>query len=134
MGARLRGVLVDTHVLVWWSAEPGRLSPAADRAIEEAESVAVAAITWYELAWLAKRGRLGMSLDARAWLDELDARVRTIPISPAIAATAAGLPESFPRDPADRLIYATAFEHGLPLVTKDQRLRRHRRGGPATVW
>ena len=60
--------------------------------------------------------------------------VRTVPISPAIAATAAGLSEAFPRDPADRLVYATAVEHGLPLVTKDQRLRRPRRGGAATVW
>jgi PIN domain nuclease of toxin-antitoxin system len=70
----------------------------------------------------------------RRWLDDLSTVVWTVPISPAIAGTAAGLPESFPRDPADRLVYATAVEHGLPLVTKDQRLRRHRRGGAATVW
>jgi PIN domain nuclease of toxin-antitoxin system len=44
------------------------------------------------------------------------------------------LPASFAGDPADRLIYATAVEHGWPLVTKDRRLRNHRHPRPVTVW
>jgi PIN domain nuclease of toxin-antitoxin system len=44
-------------------------------------------------------------------------------MTPAIAGAAVSLPSSFPRDPADRLIYATAIEHGLDLVTKDQEIR-----------
>ena len=42
------------------------------------------------------------------------------------------LAEGFPGDPADRLIYATATEHGLPLVTMDAKLRS--RPGSVAVW
>jgi PIN domain nuclease of toxin-antitoxin system len=55
-------------------------------------------------------------------------------LTPAIAETAVSLPSSFPGDPADRLIYATAIEHGLRLVTKDRNLRRHRHPRPIAVW
>jgi PIN domain nuclease of toxin-antitoxin system len=55
-------------------------------------------------------------------------------LTPAIAATAVSLPTSFPGDPADRLIYATAVEHGCRLVTKDRRLRGHRHARPLTLW
>ncbi|MGA7172242.1 MAG: PIN domain-containing protein, partial [Candidatus Dormiibacterota bacterium] len=46
----------------------------------------------------------------------------------------AALPESFPGDPADRLIYATALETGWRLVTKDQRMRRQPQPRRITVW
>ncbi|MCY3560110.1 MAG: type II toxin-antitoxin system VapC family toxin [bacterium] len=128
-------LLVDTHVLQWWSAEPDRLSAAALDALEVADEVAVAAITWYELAWLAGHGRISVSRPIGAWLGDLARSVRTMALSPAIAVTAAALPPSFPSDPADRLIYATAIEHGLHLVTKDSPIRRHR-ASPAirTIW
>ncbi len=55
--------------------------------------------------------------------------------TPSIAVAAVSLSTTtFPGDPADRLIYATAVEHGWPLITKDQRLRDHRRPTPITVW
>lgn len=128
-------LLVDTHALQWWSAEPDRLSTPALEALEGADELAVAAITWYELAWLARHGRISVDLPIATWLGGLAGSVRTVALSPAIAATAAALPESFPSDPADRLIYAAAIEHGWNLVTKDARLRRHR-ASPAvrTIW
>lgn len=131
----MSALLVDTHVLHWWSAEPERLSAAAVAALEDAEELAVAAITWYELGWLAVRGRISVSLPVGTWLGHLAGSVRTAALTPAIAATAVGLPRTFPGDPADRLIYATAVEHGWKLVTKDDRLRRHR-GSPSvpTIW
>jgi PIN domain nuclease of toxin-antitoxin system len=55
-------------------------------------------------------------------------------ISPAIAATAAALGDVFPKDPTDRVIYATAIETGWPLVTKDQRLREHKHPRKVTIW
>lgn len=131
----MRALLVDSHVLHWWSAEPERLSTAAVAALEDAEELAVAAITWYELGWLAVRGRISVSLPVGTWLGQLAESVRTAALTPAIAATAVGLPHTFPGDPADRLIYATAVEHGWRLVTKDDRMRRHR-GSPyaPTIW
>jgi PIN domain nuclease of toxin-antitoxin system len=127
-------VLLDSHVLHWWSAEPDRLSSTARTAVSEAEELAVASITWFELAWLAAHERIALSIPLLAWLEGLSEQVRTIGTTPAIAATAVSLPSSFPGDPADRLIYATAIENGWSLVTKDQRLRRHRHPRPITVW
>jgi PIN domain nuclease of toxin-antitoxin system len=127
-------VLLDTHVVQWWSAEPERVSAQASAVLDEAEELAVAAISWYELAWLARHERITVTTPIRSWLSGLAAQVRTIGVSPAIADTALGLPSSFPSDPADRLIFATAVEHGLRLVTKDQRVRDHAHPRSVAIW
>jgi PIN domain nuclease of toxin-antitoxin system len=101
--------------------------------IDGAEELAVASITLYEIARLATNRRINTSTPLRTYLEELAAQVRTLPVTPAIAATAASLPDSFPRDPADRLIYGTAIETGWRLVTRDERLRDYDRGR-ITVW
>jgi PIN domain nuclease of toxin-antitoxin system len=125
-------VLLDTHVVQWWSAEPDRLSSRASTLLNDATELVVAAITWYELAWLARHERIAVRIPIRSWLEQLAAGMRTLTITPAIAETAVSLPDSFPGDPADRLIYATAVEHGLTLVSKDDRLRRH--SASLAVW
>ena len=127
-------VLLDSHVLHWWAAEPERLSPLATAAIDGAEELAVASITWFELAWLAAHERISLTIPVAAWLDGLSRQVRTVGTTPAIAIAAVSLPSSFPGDPADRLIYATAVEQGWSLVTKDERLRDHRHPRPITIW
>jgi PIN domain nuclease of toxin-antitoxin system len=127
-------ILLDTHVVHWWSAEPKRVSTPARKTLEEADELVVAAISWYELAWLAKHEQIAVNVPIRSWLQGLAAQLRTIGVTPAIADTAVALPSSFPRDPADRLIYATAIEHGLALVTKDQAIRDHDHPGSVVVW
>jgi len=127
-------LLLDTHVLQWWSAEPERLSSDAEAALEAADELAVAGITWFELAWLAERGRISTAVPIRSWLVDLAKDVRTVALTPSIAAAAAALPDTFPGDPADRVIYATAVEHGWRLVTKDRRLRDHPHPRPLTLW
>ena len=127
-------MLLDSHVLHWWSAESARVSPAAGRAIEAADELAVADISWWELAWLARRERITLTVPIAAWLEQLAAQVRSMPLTPAIATTAVNLPSSFPGDPADRLIYATAVEHGWPLITKDERLLEHPHPRKIAVW
>lgn len=127
-------VLLDSHVVHWWSAEPDRLSAAAGEAIDGADELAVADITWFELAWLARHERIVVSIPVASWLQQLAAHVRTIAMTPAIATMAVDLPSSFPGDPADRLIYATAVERGLKLITKDQRLRSHRHPRRVAIW
>jgi PIN domain nuclease of toxin-antitoxin system len=127
-------VLLDSHVLHWWSSEPNRLSRAATRAVLNADELAVASISWFELAWLAAHERITLAVPIRSWLEDLAAQVRTIATTPAVAATAVALPASFPGDPADRIIYATAIEHGWSLVTKDERLRGHRHPGKLAIW
>ena len=127
-------LVLDTHVIHWWSAEPDRISRAATEALSEADELAVAAISWFELAWLAKHERIVVTIPIRSWLEQLAAQVRTVGITPAIADTAVSLPSSFPGDPADRLIYATAIEHGWRLVTKDRKLRVHRHPRSLALW
>lgn len=134
MGASLTTILLDTHVVHWWSAEPQRLSAAATRALERADELAVAGISWFELAWLARHERIALAIPVRSWLEGLSARVRTVGITPAIADAAVSLPSSFPGDPADRLIFATALEGGWRLVSKDRRIRDARHPGPGVVW
>ena len=127
-------VLLDSHVLHWWSAEPERISRGATRALDDTDELAVAAITWFELAWLAKHERIVVRIPIRSWLERLAGEVHTLGITPAIAETAVSLPATFPGDPADRLIYATAIEHGLRLITKDSKLRAHRHPQPVALW
>jgi len=130
----LTTVLLDSHVLHWWSSEPERLSIAAAEAVTGADELAVSSITWFELAWLARHERIILTVPIQSWLDEIAAQVRTVGISPAVATAAVLLPGSFPGDPADRIIYATAVEHGWPLITKDERLRRHKHPRKPAIW
>ena len=127
-------VLLDTHVVHWWSAESDRVSQPAREALDTADELLVAAVSWYELAWLARHGRIALNVPIRSWLESLGAQVRTIGLSPAIADTAVGLPDSFPGDPADRQIYATAIEQGVKLVTKDQAIAEHDAPRSLVVW
>lgn len=127
-------VLLDTHVVHWWSAEPDRVSAPARAALEQADDLVVAAISWYELAWLAEHERIAVSIPVPSWLQGLAAQLRTIPINPAIAQTAVSLPSTFPGDPADRMIYATAVESDLHLVSKDKAMREHPHPRPIVVW
>lgn len=127
-------VLLDTHVVHWWSAEPKRVSARAAKALEQADELAVAAISWYELAWLARHDRIVVNVPIRTWLSGLAAQLRTVGVTPAIADTAVSLTSSFPGDPADRLIYATAIEHGLKLISKDRGIRDHDQPASAVIW
>lgn len=130
----MNAVLLDTHAVHWWSAEPERLSRSAHRAVEAADELLIAAISWYELGWLAERQRIAINVPIRSWLEDLGAQLRTIGITPAIAHSAVTLPHSFPRDPTDRLIYATAIELGVRLVTKDEAIAEHDRARTLVVW
>jgi PIN domain nuclease of toxin-antitoxin system len=75
-----------------------------------------------------------LTVPVRSWLEQLATHVRTIGITPAIADAAVSLPSTFPGDPADRLIFATATENGWRLISKDGRLRDHRYPRKVVVW
>jgi PIN domain nuclease of toxin-antitoxin system len=119
--------LLDSHVLVWWLAGGDRLSKAQSRVLRrvDADSPAlVSDISLWEIATLVGLGRLALDLPLRDWLDRAVAPplVERIGISPAIAAETAALPATFHREPADRILVASARVHGATLLTQDRRL------------
>jgi PIN domain nuclease of toxin-antitoxin system len=133
-------IFLDTHVLIWTASDPKRLSKKAREAIRrerekearEKTGVGIAAITLWELAWLAENGRLQVTGSIESFVRETAARVVVEPITPEIAAIAVQLPSSFPKDPADRLIAATAVVEGAQLVTADERIRQSKI--VETIW
>ena len=117
-------ILLDTHVWVWWTYDPVRLSPSARRAIDETEEAGVSAISCWELAMLITKGRMRLDRDVLDWIRQALAnpRAKLLNLTPEIAVAAARLP-NFHADPADRMIVATALEHRVPIVTKDSLIR-----------
>jgi len=119
-------ILLDTHVLIWMSSDPARLSSKARQRLMEARrdsGLAIASITLWELAWLAENRRILYSGSVESFVRETISRVAVKSMSPEIVAVAAHMPENYPRDPSDRLIGSTAIVEGMPLVTADERIR-----------
>ena len=129
-------ILLDTHIVLWLTADPARLSPKAKKTIEEArrnaESLAICDITLLELATLAKKRRIQLTISLESLLQEIEARFVVLPISSRACARTLQLPASYPKDPADRLIGATALVEGLLLVTADSEIRLSK--ALATIW
>ena len=120
-------ILLDSHVLIWAVSDSKRLSSNAASAIRRARrgsGVAVSAISTYEVAWQIASGRVRAYSTIEASLLRFLEGVTVLPISPQIAALATQFPDDYPRDPADRIIGATARSEGMTLVTKDERIRR----------
>lgn len=88
----------------------------------------LSAISLWEMALLGERGRISAFSAQARWLEQIETDVHLFvyPITAAIASDAARLPESFPRDPADRIIAATARCESLELATADERIRQSR--------
>lgn len=119
--------LLDTHVLLYWLAGDPRLSPAQKHAIDAAgedRPLWISDISLWEIATLVSLGRLRLHLPLGEWLERAAAPplVRRAGISPAVAAEVAALPDSFHRDPADRILVATARVLGATLLTQDGRI------------
>jgi len=128
-------ILLDTHVLLWMASDVKRLSKRAREAIRKARQesgVAIATITLWELAGLAQNGRIVVVGSVESFVRETVARVILRPMSAEIAALGVRLPKDFPRDPADRVIAATAMVEGMALVTADTAIRRAK--VVETVW
>ncbi|MBI3074483.1 MAG: type II toxin-antitoxin system VapC family toxin [Deltaproteobacteria bacterium] len=120
-------LLLDTHIFWRWKMEEGRLSREQARALERIDATnpaLVSEISLLEFAMLFSLGRIRSKLPLREWLEKAVAPplVERVAISPAIAAETAMLPNWFQRDPADRILVATARIHGATLVTSDARI------------
>ncbi len=129
--------LLDTHAWVWWLRGPAggsQLSTheaAALDALPLAQRPALCDISLWEVAMLVDLGRLQLDRPLADWMVLACAAVEVLPITVAVAAEVAALPAFFHRDPADRLIVATARVHGLPLLSRDNKIRQ---SGLVTIW
>ena len=130
-------ILLDTHALVWWATEPRNLSPRARKAAQTAAAdgeLAASAMSLFEIATLLRRGRLSFTVQADRWFLALTSlpELNIEPISPEIAWDAGHRDASFPGDPADRIIAATARALNARLVTADEKLRAAL--GESALW
>ena len=127
-------LLLDTCALVWLAMGSPRLSVEARRRLEAASTPPrVSAITAFELGLLHRRGRLVLPSDPEQWYARALSHhgLEELPVTGRIAARSALLP-AIHDDPADRMIVATAIQHGLTVLTPDAKLSAYE--GCATVW
>lgn len=125
-------IVLDTHTWLWWTAKRHKLTPVAIDALENTDRLAIASITLWESAMLVEKKRIMLERDVLEWLRDAieNTGAEVLPLTPEIAVASTALGDL--RDPSDRLIAATALTHGVPLVTKDERIQRS--GVVATIW
>jgi PIN domain nuclease of toxin-antitoxin system len=133
---RTQVILLDTHVVVWLAFDQSQLSRNAKAAINDArqngDGLAISDITLLELTTLSCKARIRLDISLESFLREVEARFIVLPISGRACVCALALPATYPKDPADRIIGATAIVEGLSLLTADREIRRSR--ALRTIW
>lgn len=118
-------MILDTHALLWMDRNDPALGATARQRIESdwrADQLAVSAISFWEAAMLAERGRIVLPMPVTLWREDLIAAgLVEIPIDGRIALLATQL-ENLHRDPADRFIVATAIDRNMALMTADRQI------------
>ena len=129
-------ILVDTHVVIWLALEPERISKKASTVIEEArqdgQGLAISDMTLLEIAIVESKRRIQLNTSLETFLSEVEARFTVLPINGRVSVRAVNLPAAYPKDPADRIIGATALVEGISLVTADEDIRRSK--ALRTIW
>jgi len=131
-------LFLDTHVLVWLVSNPDKLSKAAlgaiTRAQKKGERLYVSSVSIWEIAMLIVAKRLVLTIDTQKWLETLESlpSFSFVPVGNAIAKASVFLDDFPHRDPADRMIVASARDLEATLVTSDQKIRAYK--GVKTIW
>lgn len=120
-------IVLDTNVLIWWISDSGKLSGKIKKIIEEAEkkkTIYISSISVLEILTLIKKNRLNINTLANNWLDKLEnlSYIHFVPVDNKIAAESVNLVDLPEKDPADRIIIATALNMGAKLVTSDRKI------------
>ena len=117
-------LLLDTCAAIWISEEQPIASEAVtaiERSHRNSEVIYVSPITAWEIGLLVSRGKLTSPMSPQRWFERLleAPGVRLTDMSPDVLIAASFLPGVPPRDPADRILAATAREYGYRLMTRD---------------
>jgi PIN domain nuclease of toxin-antitoxin system len=119
-------ILLDTQVVVWLAFQPDLLSPAAAKAVIAArvqDGVAISDKTLWEIAMMVSRRRVEIRGTLIDFLRATEDEALVLPVDSAVAERSMAFGPRYPKDPADRIIGATALVYGLPLVTVDKAIR-----------
>jgi PIN domain nuclease of toxin-antitoxin system len=129
-------ILLDTHVVVWLASGDPRLSRAAqvaiDHSLKSERGLAISDFTLFEISQLFRKKQFSLLVSAESFLAEVERRFVVFPITSNIALQAFELPTNYPKDPADRIIGATALIEDLPLITADKAIQKAR--AFPTIW
>jgi PIN domain nuclease of toxin-antitoxin system len=123
-------LLLDTHIALWLSRGDARLGETTRKTIDAAWQaggrILFSAVSVWELAMLVEKGAIELDLPVEAWVRRFLDRpgLEGVPLDHSAAAQAYSLHHLEHRDPADRLLIASAIVLGCPLVTHDERIRR----------
>lgn len=134
-----RPLVLDTHVWLWFaSGERDQMSSTAIQEIEEGSQtgeILVSAISVWEVAMLEARGRISLARTVEDWIRAAlrGTGIRLLDLSPEIAIESTRLPGSLHRDPADRILVASARVMGGRLATRDAGLLEYARQGHLSV-
>jgi PIN domain nuclease of toxin-antitoxin system len=120
-----KALLLDTHIWLRLFGVSGKLRSAAIPTIEAAAAASllyVSVISIWEIALLARQGRLNLQPDVLAWSRDALSQpgINLLPLSPEIAIDSVKLPEPMHKDPSDRILVASARVERLTLVTRDK--------------
>jgi PIN domain nuclease of toxin-antitoxin system len=132
----MRPLLLDTCAVIWIAAGV-EISAEAAEALRDAESegsaIGISPISIWEIGLLVSRGRLALSASPRAWVSTVLAQpgVTLAEMPPDTLLDSSFLPGEPPRDPADRIILATARAEGMRIVTRDRAMLSYAQAGHA---
>jgi PIN domain nuclease of toxin-antitoxin system len=119
-------ILLDTHVWWWALNEPKKLSNKAYKIIKEnpPDKRAIASISMWEFSMMVKTGKVEIKIPTDQWLDQAvnTTGIEVYDLNPKVAAESCNLPGEFHKDPADRIITATARVNDITLITKDKKI------------
>ncbi len=125
----MTSVVSDTHTLIWYVFDLQRLSEAALTALEQAVNtgnpIYISAITVIEIAYLVEKGRFAEEVLTRILnaLDDPNVGIILVPLDRNISGAIRQIDRVTVPDMPDRIIAATAFSLGIPLVTRDLRIQ-----------
>ena len=119
-------MILDTCALLWLASGSKKLSRSTLKEINEAPAVYVSAISGFEIAIKAAKGKLKLPNPPQEWLEKLVAHhgLTMLPLELDVCIAAAGLPPIHD-DPCDRFIIAAARLHDLTVVTAAESFKKY---------